>query len=542
MKDKIKTILPQVRRPARYIGNELNSIHKDWDSVKLRVALGYPDLYEVGMSNLGIQILYHILNLQEDVLAERVYAPAQDMAGQLRTNQLPLFSLESWTPINKFDLLGFSLGHELTYTNLLEMLHLSGIPFYSKDRGEDHPLVFAGGPSVYNPAPIEEFIDFFVVGEGEEVVIEIVELLRAQSSEHRAQSLGKLAQIPGIYVPSVGNRTTKCYVKDFNNTPYPTKPIVPFLEVIHDRAMVEVMRGCQHFCKFCNACLHYWPVREKKPETVMALAEEILKNTGYEELSLISLSSSDYSEIESVARRLANKLEKKKINLSLPSLRLDSLGLKLAKEIQRVRPTSVTVAPEAGTQRLRDVVGKKLSEKDILDGAHAAFSEGVSNLKLYYMIGLPTETEEDLQGIVELTQKIGEIGRGFTQRSHVTASVSTFIPKPHTPFERERQIGFEEIVEKQKFLKKNLRGKGLELRWHDAKTSILEGIFSRGDNRLAKVIIKAWELGARFDAWTEHFKYELWEKAFAECGIRSADYLREREKDEELPWGKIFVR
>lgn len=540
MKEKIEALLPQVRRPARYLGNELNSIKKDWDSVKLRVALAYPDLYEVGMSNLGIQILYHILNLREEVLAERVFAPAQDMAEQLRTNQIPLFSLESWTPIHKFDLLGFSLGHELIYTNLIEMLHLSGIPFYSKDREEDHPLVFAGGPSVYNPAPIEEFIDFFVVGEGEEVILEIVD--KALSKERRENKLKNLSEIPGIYVPTIGNRTTKRYVKDFNNTPYPTKPIVPYLEVIHDRAMVEVMRGCQHFCKFCNACLHYWPVREKKPEKVMALAEEILKNTGYEELSLISLSSSDYSEIESVARRLAQKLEKKKINLALPSLRLDSLGLKLAKEIQRVRPTSVTVAPEAGTQRLRDVIGKKLSEKDILDGAQAAFSEGVSNLKLYYMIGLPTETEEDLQGIVELTQKIGAIGRGFTQRSHVTASVSTFIPKPHTPFERERQIGFPEIVEKQKFLKKYLRGRGLELRWHDAKTSILEGVFSRGDRRLAKVIIRAWELGARFDAWTEHFKFELWEQAFLECGVSSEDYLRERDKDEEMPWGKISVK
>lgn len=549
MKDKINQILPQVLRPARYIGNELNSIHKDWDAVKLHVALGYPDLYEVGMSNLGLQILYHILNSQDEVLAERVYAPARDMEEMLNANRLPLFSLESWTPLDRFDLIGFSIGHELTYTNLLNMLKLSGIPLYSADRTDSHPLIFAGGPSVFNPAPIEDFIDFFVIGEGEEVVVEIMELLRARNTpclpagrEHRARKLGELAKIPGIYVPSVGNRTTKRYVRDFNNAPYPTKPIVPYLEVIHDRAMVEVMRGCMHLCKFCNACLHYWPVREKKPEKVIQLALEILNNTGYEELTLISLSSSDYSAIEPVARELSQKLAQKRINLSLPSLRLDSLGLKLAREIQRVRPTSVTVAPEAGTQRLRDVIGKKLTEEEILMGARAAFQEGVSNLKLYYMIGLPTETLADLQGMVDLTKKIGEIGRQFTQRSHVTASVSTFIPKPHTPFERERQIGLAEILERQKFLKQNLRGKGLELRWHDAKTSVLEGVFSRGDRRLSKVIEKACSLGARFDAWSEHFKFEIWEQAFAECGVKIEDYLRERDKNEEVPWSLISVR
>jgi len=542
VKDKINQILPQVLRPARYIGNELNSIHKDWDAVKLHVALAYPDLYEVGMSNLGLQILYHILNSQDEVLAERVYAPARDMEEMLNANRLPLFSLESWTPLDRFDLIGFSIGHELTYTNLLNMLRLSGIPLYSAERTDSHPLIFAGGPSVFNPAPIEEFVDFFVIGEGEEVILEIVEEHRAGRIENRAEKLKNLSKIPGVYVPAIGNPTTKRYVKDFNNVPYPTKPIVPFLEVIHDRAMVEVMRGCMHLCKFCNACLHYWPVREKKPEKVIQLALEILNNTGYEELTLISLSSSDYSAIEPVARELSQKLAQKRINLSLPSLRLDSLGLKLAREIQRVRPTSITVAPEAGTQRLRDVIGKKLTEEEILEGVRAAFQEGVSNLKLYYMIGLPTETLADLQGMVDLTKKIGEIGRQFTQRSHVTASVSTFIPKPHTPFERERQIGLAEILERQKFLKQNLRGKGLELRWHDAKTSVLEGVFSRGDRRLSKVIEKAYSLGARFDAWSEHFKFEIWEQAFAECGVKIEDYLRERDKNEEVPWSLISVR
>jgi len=542
VKDKIESILPNVRKPARYIGNELNSIHKDWDSAKLRVALAYPDLYEVGMSNLGLQILYHILNEMDDVLAERVYAPAQDMANQLTTNNLQLFSLESWTPIGKFDLLGFSLGHELTYTNLLDMLKLSGIPFYSKDRNESHPLIFAGGPSTMNPMPISEFIDFFVIGEGEEVIVEIVGVMRNAECVTRKEILKNLSKIPGIYVPSIGNKTVKRYVKNLDAAPYPTKPIVPFIEIIHDRAMVEIMRGCKHMCKFCNACIGYNPVRERKPETVLKLAYEILKNTGYDELSLISLSSSDYSAIEPVARELAIKLEKQKINLALPSLRLDSFSMKLAKEIQRVRPTSVTMAPESGTKRLRDVIGKKLSEEDILAGARAAFSEGVTNLKLYYMIGLPTETQEDLAGIIELTKKIADIGKEYTQRFHVTASASTFIPKPHTPFEREKQIGLAEIIERQNYLKHNLKGRGIELRWHDAKTSILEGVFSRGDSKLSKVIERAYELGARFDAWTEHFKFELWEQALSHYGLRITDYLRERTKDEELPWSIISVR
>jgi len=535
-------VLPLVRKPARYIGNELNSIHKDWDTAKLRIALAYPDLYEVGMSNLGLQILYHILNEMDDVLAERVYAPAQDMAEQLKANNLPLFSLESWTPIGKFNLLGFSLGHELTYTNLLEMLKLSNIPIYSKDRDNSHPLIFAGGPSTMNPMPISEFIDFFVIGEGEEVIVEIVDVIRNTENVKRNDKLEQLSKIPGVYVPSIGNKTSKRYVKDLNSAPYPTKPIVPFIEIIHDRAMVEVMRGCKHMCKFCNACVGYNPVRERKPETVLKLAYEILKNTGYDELSLISLSSSDYSAIEPVARELAVKLEKQKVNLALPSLRLDSFSMKLAKEIQRVRPTSVTMAPEAGTQRLRDLVGKRLTEEDILSGARAAFSEGVTNLKLYFMIGLPTETQEDLAGLIELTKRIADIGREYNPRFHVTASVSTFIPKPHTPFERERQIGLAEIQERQNYLKQNLKGRGLELRWHDARTSILEGVFSRGDSRLSKVIERAHELGARFDAWTEHFKFELWEQAMAECGLKIDDYLKNKDKEGELPWSIISAR
>lgn len=536
-REAIEQILPTVRRPARYIGNELNSIHKDWDKAKLKIAIGYPDLYEVGMSNLGIQILYDVFNSMDYVLAERFFAPAVDMEQALAANNLPLFSLESWKPLNDFDMLGFSIGHELAYTNIVTILNLSKIPLHSKDRKDSDPLIFAGGPSTYNPAPIADFFDFFVIGEAEEVVYEIV--ARHASRVTRKEKLEVLSKIPGVYVPSIGNKTTKRYIKDLDSASYPTKPIVPFISAVHDRAVVEVMRGCKHGCKFCSAFCAYRPVRERSAKKVIELALEILKNTGYDELTLISLSTSDYTEIEPVARHLAKILADKKVNLSLPSLRLDSLGVKLMKEIQRVRPSSVTVAPEAGTQRLRDQIRKNLTEGQILDGARAAFSEGVSNVKLYFMIGLPNETIDDLHGIADLTRKVASIGLEYSTRAHVAASVSTFIPKPHTPLERERQINLSEIEERQKYLKQNVRGRGIELRWHDAKTSILEGVFSRGDKKLSKVVEEAWKLGARLDAWTENFKFEIWEQAFANCGVNMGDYLKEQTQ-EVLPWSDIL--
>lgn len=538
MKEKLEQILPQVRKPARYIGNEFNSIHKDWDSAKLRIAIGYPDLYEVGMSNLGIQILYHILNSQSDVLAERFFAPAPDMEQQLTANNLPLFSLESWTPLNKFDMIGFSIGHELSYTNIVTILKLSGIPLHSKDRNDSDPLIFAGGPSVYNPEPIADFVDFFVIGEGEEVVLDIVKT-RSQIPGSRSQLLNKLSKIPGVYVPSIGNMTKKRYVKDLDFAPVPTKPVVPFISAVHDRAVIEIMRGCSHGCKFCSAFSAYKPVRERSSKKVIELADELLKNTGYEELSLISLSTSDYSQVEHVAKFLADKYEKKKINIAVPSLRLDSIGIKLMKDIQKVRPSSVTAAPEAGTQRLRDLINKDLSEEQILSGIKAAFSEGITNIKLYFMIGLPTETEEDLLGIVALVKKTAEIGFQFSNKAHITASASTFIPKPHTPFELERQISLKEITDKQKFLRQNLRGRGIEFRWHDGKTSVLEGIFSRGDKRLSRVVEEAWSLGCRLDAWSEYFNFELWEKAFSNCGITMDEYLTKKDQNEALPWSNI---
>jgi len=538
----MRELLEKVLKPARYIGNELNSIHKDWEKTSLKIAFAYPDTYEVGMSNLGLQILYHIINQQEDALAERVFAPWPDMEQQLQTSNLKLQSLESFKPLNEFDLVGFSLGHELTYTNLLTMLKLGGIPLRSSERGEKDPLILGGGPCAFNPEPVADFFDFFVIGEAEEVIIEIVDALRKTRNETRFAKLKTLAAIPGVYVPGVSKTVTKRYIKNLDLSPYPLSPIVPFIEAIHDRAVLEIMRGCKWGCKFCQAGWTGRPVREKKMETLLQQADELVKNTGYEELSLISLSSSDYSRIDELAKTLAQKYEKQRINLSLPSMRTNTFSVKLAKEIARVRPSGVTLAPEAGTQRLRDVIGKNMTEEHILEGVKSAFEEGIESIKLYFMLGLPTETEADLIGICELSSKIFELGRTFTGRARAVVNLATFIPKPHTPFEREKQISIEETFEKQRFIKINLKKKrGIEVRWHQAEASFLEGVFARGDRKLSKVIEKAWELGARFDAWSEHFKFDIWQKAFAECGIDPNEYLRARDEKEALPWDYVTL-
>jgi len=532
-------ILQNVLKPARYIGNELNSIHKDWGKAKIKVALAYPDTYEIGMSNLGLQILYHIINDQPAALAERVFAPWPDMENQLTTYNLQLTTLESDKPLQNFDLVGFSLGHELTYTNILTMLKLGGIPVHRSERSEKDPLILGGGPCTFNPEPVADFFDFFVIGEAEEVILEILNKMIDARHETRDSRLRELAKIPGVYVPGHSDKVTKRHVADLNSIPYPLSPIIPFVEAIHDRAALEIMRGCKWGCKFCQAGWTYLPVRERSEENLIRFADDLIKNTGYEELSLLSLSSSDYSRIDSLAKILAQKYEKKKINISLPSMRTNTFSVKLAKEISRVRVGSVTLAPEAGTQRLRDVIGKNMTEEHILEGIKAAFEEGIDAVKLYFMLGLPTETEEDLLGIIELANKIYALGKSYSKRARITINLSTFIPKPHTPFQWEKQISIEETLEKQRFIKKNLRTRGIELRWHQAEASFLEGVFSRGDRRLSKVIEKAWELGARLDAWSEHFKFDLWQKAFADCGIDPNEYLRERKKDEPLPWDHI---
>lgn len=532
-------ILPNVMKPARYIGNELHSAHKDWAKAAVKVCLSYPDTYEIGMSNLGLQILYQIINDRPDALAERVFCPLPDMGNQLTTNDLQLTTLESDIPLSKFDVIGFSLGHELTYTNIITILKLAGISLHSEDRGEKDPLVLGGGPCAFNPEPVADFFDLFVIGEAEEAIIEIIAGLRSTIHESRSTKLRTLAKIPGVYVPGISNKVTKRFIKDLNTAPLPVKPIVPFVEAIHDRAALEIMRGCKWGCKFCQAGWTSLPVRERSKELLLKSADDLIKNTGYEELSLLSLSSSDYSHIETLAKTLAKKYEPKGINISLPSLRTNSFSVKLAREIARVRVGSLTLAPEAGTQRLRDVIGKNMTEPQIMEGVKAAFDEGIEALKLYFMIGLPTETEEDLFGIVDLANRIYQLGRSYSKRVRITVNLSTFIPKPHTPFQWERQISIEETLEKQRLIKKNLTARGIELRWHQAEASFLEGAFSRGDRRLTAVIERAWNLGARLDAWSEHFKFPLWQQAFRECGIDPASYLTPRPTDQPLPWDFI---
>ncbi|MBU1026347.1 MAG: TIGR03960 family B12-binding radical SAM protein [Candidatus Margulisbacteria bacterium] len=540
MKDILyEKILPNVQKPARYIGNELNAVHKDWDKIPFKVALAYPDTYEIGMSNLGIAILYHILNDQKDVLAERVFAPWPDMEEQLQTSNLKLPTLESFKPLNEFDLLGFGIGHELTYTNIVTMLKLGGIPLWSKDRKDSDPLVMAGGPCTFNPEPVADFFDFFVIGEGEEVIVEIVSKLKNNRASSREDRIAELSKIPGVYAPNLKNLTKKRIVKDLSSTPYPLKPIIPYIDAVHDRAVVEIMRGCKWGCKFCQAGWTGRPVREKKMDKVVEIADNLLKNTGYEELSLISLSSSDYSKIDELAKTLARKYEKKRISISLPSMRTNTFSINLAKEISRVRPSGVTLAPEAGTQRLRDYIGKNMTEENIIEGVEAAFKQGISSIKLYFMLGLPTEIEEDVLAICDLSRKILQIGKKHTNRTKVVVNLATFVPKPHTPLQWEKQISIEETLEKQRLIKQNVKAKAIQVRWHQAESSFLEGVFTRGDRELAKVVEKAWQLGARLDAWYEHIKLDIWFRAFAECGIDPNEYLRERKLDEPLPWDFI---
>ncbi|MBN3033477.1 MAG: TIGR03960 family B12-binding radical SAM protein [Candidatus Saganbacteria bacterium] len=532
-------ILPLVQKPARYVGGELNAIKKEWDKAIIKFALAYPDAYEIGMSNLGLQILYHIINDQPDCLAERVFAPWPDMEQQLIGHGSRVTSLESQTPLNKFDVLGFSLGHELTYTNIITMLKLGGIPLHAKDRGDHDPLILGGGPCVFNPEPVAEFFDFFVLGEAEEVLLEIVNVLRSTLNSLRSEKLQALSRIKGIYVPQYHAPVEKRYIKELTTAPYPLHPIVPFIEAVHDRAALEIMRGCKWGCKFCQAGWTYRPVREKEMETLLRQADEVMKNTGYEELTLISLSSSDYSKIDELAKTLAKKYESKKINISLPSLRTNSFSVKLAKEVARVRSSSITLAPEAGTQRLRDIIGKNMSEENIIEGVSAAFDEGIEAVKLYFMIGLPTETDEDLLGICRLAEKIMALGRSRSRRARVTVNLSTFIPKPHTPFQWERQITIAETLARQDLIKRTIRNRNIEIKWHQAEASYLEGIFSRGDKKLTAVLEKAWTLGARFDAWSEHFKFAVWQKAFAGCGVDPDEYLKARPFEAPLPWDYI---
>jgi radical SAM family uncharacterized protein/radical SAM-linked protein len=551
--------LLKVEKPARYMGGEMGTRHKD--SADIRFVLAFPDVYEVGMSHLGLQILYAVLNDIDWVAAERVYAPWPDMEEFLRRNRAPLTTLESGRPMGEADIIGFTLQYELSYTNILNMLELAGIPLLARERGEEGPLILGGGPCACNPEPLADFFDAFLLGDGEEAVGEIAEACREwkRSGESRDLLLSRLAAIEGVYVPSLfevqytgagcidsiiplqeGNkRVRRRFVADLNTVPYPTAPVVPFLKTVHDRVSLEIARGCSRGCRFCQAGYIYRPVRERLPEKVLGVIDQTLVNTGYDEISLLSLSTGDYGCIAPLLRELMTRYAERRIAVSFPSLRVGTLTRGLADEVKRVRKTGFTLAPEAASEPLRRVINKGISEEDLLDNAAGVFGAGWRLIKLYFMIGLPTETMEDVLGIAELAKKVKNTGKLSGCGGEVNVAVSSFVPKPHTPFQWEPQISYEEILEKQQLLRRELKKRKLNFKWQDAPLSVLEGVFARGDRRLGRVLLKAHELGCRFDGWGEHFSFARWQEAFRTTGIDPRFYHRRRALDEILPWDHL---
>ncbi len=561
-------ILPKVAKPSRYTGHEWNSVVKDWDRVEVKVALAYPDVYEVGMSNLGLMILYDILNREEGVLAERVYAPWIDMEEAMRGAGVPLYSLESRRPLAEFDIIGFSLQYELNYTNVLNMLDLAGLSPLAAERGDADPLIIGGGSCTYNAEPLADFFDLFVIGEGEEVLLELVRAyreFRGSGFEFRvakADFLQEAAKIEGVYVPGLYDvryrddgtvagveplvpearvRVRKRVVGTL--PPAPTRLVVPYTQVIHDRAMIEIQRGCTKGCRFCQAGFIYRPLRERPLEEVLEAVEDMVQQTGYEEVALVSLSSSDHSQIKPLVRQLTTGYQRPPLAVSLPSLRIDSFSVELAEMFQGRRKTGLTFAPEAGSQRLRDVVNKNVTEEDLLRTAEAAYASGWRRIKLYFMVGLPTESLEDLAAIVDLVKKVRAVGRRHQgKRAQVNVSLGTFVPKPFTPFQWLPLADEGSLEEKQELLRRGLRGPGISLSWQSPRTTLLEAALSRGDRRLGQVIHRAWQLGARFDAWDELLDDGLWWRAFADAGLDPNFYARrERSLDEVLPWDHIDV-
>jgi len=551
-------ILHKVIRPARYTGGEWNSIIKDWETTPIRFALAYPDTYEVGMSNLAVPILYEILNNEADVLAERAYAPWADMEAAMRENKIPLFSLENKRPLKEFDIIGFSLGYELAYTNALNMLDLAGIPVLAAERGDAHPLIIAGGSCTLNPEPMADFIDAFVVGDGEEVILEFLDAYRSGKGAGKQQLLRKLAEIPGIYVPSLYKVEYQPdgLIKSFKPAapeakpkiqrrlvsklpPPPVRPIVPYIEPIHDRAAIEVQRGCSRGCRFCQAGMIYRPVRERPHEEVLQAAGDLIANCGYDEVSLLSLNTTDYNGVDKLVAKMAERYPG--ITISLPSLRLDDFSINLVGSLPTKHRTGLTFAPEAGSERLRRAINKNITDESLLATAGTAFQRGWTSLKLYFMVGLPTETEEDVAGIVTLMEKVRAEGKKASGRKPmIRISVSTFVPKPHTPFQWCAQEGEASLRAKQEILQNGLQQKGIRLAWHDPNVSLLEAAMSRGDRRTGKVIKRAWELGCKFDAWSELYSHDKWLQAFEETGLDPHFYAsRERSLDEVLPWSFI---
>ena len=568
MNRTLEHILPRVQKPARYTGGEYNAVVKDRRSVDVRYALCFPDTYEIGMSNLGMRILYGVMNEMEGVWCERVFAPWLDMEEEMRREGVSLYGLESGDAISDFDLIGFSLGYEMAYTNVLNMLDLAGLPLRSEERYGLSPIVVAGGTCAYNPEPLAPFVDLFVLGEGEEVSQDIIHLYRKARDEYwtKEEFLTAAAQIPGVYVPSLyevaygpdGTLTsvtplegapavvTKRIVQDFSHSYFPVKTIVPSTEIVHDRVMLELFRGCIRGCRFCQAGYAYRPVRARDPEILIQQGIEACKDSGYQEMTMSSLSTSDYRPLEQLCDGLLEWCEPNKVSLSLPSLRADNFSLGLMERVQHVRKSGLTFAPEAGTQRLRDAINKNLTEEEILRSCRTAFSGGWSSVKLYFMLGLPTETDEDVLGIADLAEKVYQAWKETTPnpKRGVTITVSTawFVPKPHTAFQWEPQISMEEYLRRVKLLRDHMRGRSIRYNWHDSQTSFLEAVFARGDRKVAEVIETAWRNGAKFDAWSEGFDFDRWMEAFAACGVDPSFYAnRLRDKDELFPWDVTSV-
>ena len=567
-------ILLNIEKPARYIGNEVNSVMKDKNQVDIRFCMCFPDVYEIGMSHLGIQILYDMFNQREDTWCERVYSPWPDLDKVMREEQIPLFALESQNPVRDFDFLGITIQYEMCYTNILQVLDLSQIPLRAADRTEEHPFVMGGGPCAYNPEPLAPFFDMFYIGEGETVFNDLLDIYKEwkKSGKSRKEFLEMAAKVPGIYVPAfydveyhedgtikaftpnnphAKEKIEKQVVMDVTHTYYPRKPVVPFLKATQDRVVLEIQRGCIRGCRFCQAGMLYRPTRERDLEFLKDTARALIENTGHEEISLSSLSSSDYSELPELIDYLIEECSARKVNISLPSLRIDAFSLDVMSKVQDIKKSSLTFAPEAGSQRLRDVINKGLTEEVILEGAARAFQGGWTRVKLYFMLGLPTETEEDMKGIAHLAEEIAkkyyEIPKDQRHgRCQIVVSTSFFVPKPFTPFQWAGMFRKEDYLDKAKVVKEEIRAqlnqKSIKYNYHEADVTVLEGILARGDRKVADVLEAAYKKGAIFDSWSEYFRYDLWMEAFEELGIDPEFYtLRERSLEEIFPWDFISI-